>query len=86
MGTVESSADIVVRKQQLKPMFLRGLQSMNIIVGDTLVLEVEVGGFPVPEVTWYLNEKQISPTADKQIRKEGPFNMLAIPLTKVKLN
>ena len=82
-GTAESTADLVVRKKHLSPVFLKRLQSRTILVGQKLVLEVEVGGSPLPEVAWYLNEQQIVADAARQIREEGTNLRLVIPALKV---
>ena len=84
-GTAESTADLVIKKKQLSPVFLKRLQSRTINAGQKLVLEVEVGGSPLPEVTWYLNENQIFDSAERQIIMEGTHCLLVIQVLKVNL-
>ena len=59
-GSAESTADLVVKKKHLSPVFLRRLQSQVIALCQKLVLEVEIGGFRLPQVIWYSNEKQVN--------------------------
>ena len=75
-GSAESTADIVVRKKNLSPIFLKRLQSQEIDVGQKLLLEVEIGGSPVPEVTWYFNGNRISESPTRFFRVEGTHYML----------
>ena len=49
-GSSESSADVVIRRKELSPVFLKRLRGVAVEVGQPLLLEVEVGGIPAPEV------------------------------------
>ena len=82
-GSAESTADIVVRKKHHPPIFLRRLQSQILPFGKKLTLEAEIGGSPVPEVTWYLNGKMISENITRHIREEGSHFMLQLPKIEV---
>ena len=82
-GSAESKADIVVRKKHHPPIFLKRLQSQILPFGKKLILDVEIGGSPLPEVTWYLNGKMISENITRHIREEGSHFMLQIPEIQV---
>ena len=82
-GSAESTADLVVKKKHLSPVFLRRLQSQVIVLGQKLVLEVESGGFPLPQVTWYLNEEQVKYNSSRQIREQGSHFLLVVPNARV---
>ena len=82
-GSAESMADLVVKKKHLSPVFLRRLQSQVKILGQKLVLEVESGGFPQPQVTWYLNEEQVNSNSSRQIRELGSQFLLVVPNVRV---
>ena len=82
-GSAESTSDLVVKKKNLSPVFLRRLRSQDIILGRKLVLEVEIGGSPSPQVAWYLNEEQIIGNNSRQLSKQGNHFRLAIPMIKV---
>ena len=38
------------------PRIIKYPQSISIDEGDTIILECEALGFPVPQITWYLND------------------------------
>ena len=52
-GSVESNCDLIVRKKQFPPVFWQRLYNVNGEGSRRFVGEVEVGGWPVPDVTWY---------------------------------
>ena len=52
-GTAESTADLVVRRKQLSPVFLKRLRPVSETTGSRIVAEVEVGGTPSPNVFWF---------------------------------
>ena len=52
-GTAESTADLVVKRKQLSPVFLKRLQSISENAGNRVIVEVEVGGTPSPTVVWF---------------------------------
>ena len=82
-GSAESTADLVVKKKHLSPVFLRRLQSQGKVLGQKIVLEVEIGGFPLPQVTWYLNEEQVISNSSRQIREQGSHFLLVVPNARV---
>ena len=82
-GMAESIADVVVKKKQLSPVFLNRLQSKYHELGQRLIMEVEIGGKPSPEVFWYLNEREIKSGGDLQIRRHGNHATLIIESLKV---
>ena len=47
------NCDLIVRKKQFPPVFWQRLLNYEVSSGSRLVAEVEVGGWPLPEVTWY---------------------------------
>ena len=84
-GSAESTADLVVKKKHLSPVFLRRLHSQVKILGQRLVLEIEIGGFPQPQVTWYLNEEQVNSNSSRQIREQGSHFQLVVPNVRVSI-
>ena len=42
------------------PEFVKRPENISIDEGDTIILECEVRGFPVPQITWYLNDSTLS--------------------------
>ena len=84
-GSAESTADLVVKKKHLSPVFLRRLQSQVIVLGQKLVLEVESGGFPMPQVTWYLNEEQVNSDSSRHIREQGTHFLLIVSNVRVSI-
>ena len=42
------------------PEFVKRPENISIDEGDTIILECEVRGFPVPQITWYLNDSALS--------------------------
>lgn len=38
------------------PKIIKYPQNISIDEGDTIILECEALGFPVPQITWYLND------------------------------
>ena len=83
-GSAESTADLIVKRKQLSPVFLKRLQSISENMGGRLVAEVEVGGTPSPKVTWF---KDGIPIADQpghiKIHDDGPCHTLIIAKTDV---
>ena len=41
------------------PEIIRRPQNISIDEGDTIILECEALGFPVPQITWYLNDSAL---------------------------
>ena len=82
-GSAESTADLVVKKKHLSPVFLRRLRSQVIVLCQKLVLEVEIGGFPLPQVIWYSNEEQVNSNSSRQIRERGSQFLLFVPNMRV---
>ena len=84
-GIAESIADIIVKKKHLSPVFLKRLQSKYLELGQRLIMEVELGGSPIPEVYWYFNEKEIFPGTNNEIclRRLGCHATLIIESVKV---
>ena len=42
------------------PEFVKRPENISIDEGDTIILECEVRGFPVPQITWYLSDSALS--------------------------
>lgn len=42
------------------PEIIKEPQNISIDEGDTIILECEALGFPVPQITWYLNGSALS--------------------------
>ena len=81
-GTAESLADVIVKKETSAPVFLKRLTSHYLTLGKRLVMEVEVGGSPAPEVLWYFNEREISP-GKCVLRRQGACATLLISSVQV---
>lgn len=41
------------------PRFLRCLRDIWTLLGDEVVFEVEVAGYPAPDLTWYHQDKRV---------------------------
>ncbi|XP_052897549.1 obscurin [Anopheles moucheti] len=52
-GDVTTQCCVAVTPKQRPPVFLRLLQDHKLTVGDTLHMEAEIAGFPMPEVRWF---------------------------------
>ena len=53
LGHDVSNCDLIVRKKQFPPVFWRRLVDMDESSGARVVAEVEVGGWPIPEIAWF---------------------------------
>jgi len=53
LGSAECNCDLIVRKKQFPPVFWQRLYNVNGDGNRRFVGEIEVGGWPVPEVYWY---------------------------------
>ena len=53
LGSAECTCDLIVRKKQFPPVFWQRLYNVNGEGSRRFVGEIEVGGWPVPEVYWY---------------------------------
>jgi len=53
LGTAECNCDLIVRKKQFPPVFWQRLYNVNGDGNRRFVGEIEVGGWPVPDVYWY---------------------------------
>ena len=51
-GHAVSNCDLIVRKKQFPPVFWKRLYNYETSSGTRIVAEIEVGGWPVPEVSW----------------------------------
>jgi hypothetical protein len=83
-GSARSTADLVVRKKLRSPVMLRRLQNVQIVEGQRFVADIEVGGTPIPKVTWFKDGARIS-TGDNncQLRDDGCRHTLIIQQAKV---
>ncbi|XP_053676585.1 obscurin [Anopheles nili] len=52
-GDVTTQCGVAITPKQKPPVFLRSLQDHKLTVGDTLHMEAEIAGFPMPEVRWF---------------------------------
>ena len=78
-GTAESTADLVVKRKQLSPVFLKRLQSISENAGNRVIVEVEVGGTPSPTVVWFKDGVPIVNTPGHvKIHENGPCHTLII--------
>eukprot|EP00094_Tigriopus_californicus_P012097 TCALIF_11690-PA protein Name:"Similar to Palld Palladin (Mus musculus)" AED:0.35 eAED:0.35 QI:5/0/0/0.28/1/0.85/7/0/1595 len=60
LGHDISNCDLIVRKKQFPPVFWKRLVDTETSSGARLVAEVEVGGWPLPEVTWYKEDEIVT--------------------------
>lgn len=60
LGHDISNCDLIVRKKQFPPVFWKRLVDTETSSGARLVSEVEVGGWPLPEVTWYKEDEIVT--------------------------
>ena len=78
-GTAESTADLVVRRKQLSPVFLKRLRPVSETTGSRIVAEVEVGGTPSPNVFWFKDGISITNQPGHiKIYESGPCHSLII--------
>ena len=82
-GTAESLADVIVNRDSSAPVFINRLTSQYLTVGQRLVMEVEVGGDPLPQLRWYFNEKEISQGQSVVLRRQGACATLVINSVQV---
>ncbi|XP_050073153.1 obscurin isoform X1 [Anopheles maculipalpis] len=52
-GDVTTQCCVAITPKQKPPVFVRPLQDHKLTVGDTLHMEAEIAGFPMPEVRWF---------------------------------
>ncbi|XP_061508158.1 obscurin isoform X8 [Anopheles gambiae] len=52
-GDVTTQCGVAITPKQKPPVFVRPLQDHKLTVGDTLHMEAEIAGFPMPEVRWF---------------------------------
>ncbi|XP_058062873.1 obscurin [Anopheles bellator] len=52
-GDVTTQCCVAITPKQKAPVFIRPLQDHRLTVGDTLHMEAEIAGFPMPEVRWF---------------------------------
>ena len=85
-GTAESTADLVVRKKQLSPVFLKRLRPISENEGCRIVAEVEVGGTPSPNVFWFKDGFGITNQPGHiKIHENGPCHTLIIANVTVRI-
>ena len=60
LGHAVSNCDLIVRKKQFPPVFWQRLYNYEAEAGSRLVAEVEVGGWPVPTVTWFKDDEVLT--------------------------
>ena len=73
---------MIVKKDTSAPVFLKRLISQYLTPCQRLVMEVEVGGCPAPEVRWYFNEREIS-HGKCVLRRQGASATLLISSVQV---
>ena len=85
-GTAESLADVIVNRDSSAPVFINRLTSQYLNVGQRLVMEVEVGGDPLPELRWYFNQREITQGSSVVLRRQGASATLLINSAQVIIN
>jgi hypothetical protein len=73
LGHAVSNCDLIVRKKQFPPVFWQRLYNYEAEAGSRLVAEVELGGWPVPNVTWFKDEEVLT-TKTHTENYNGLFN------------
>ncbi|XP_040580693.1 uncharacterized protein [Lepeophtheirus salmonis] len=61
LGYETSTCDLIVRKKQFPPVFWKRLVNNIVNGGQRYIMEVEVGGWPIPDVYWYKDDEMIIP-------------------------
>ena len=86
-GTAESTTDLIVKRKELSPVFLKRLQSICENAGAKIIAEVEVGGTPNPDVLWLKDGVVImNKPGHIKIHSNGPCHTLIIANLKVMLS
>lgn len=78
-GSVESSAQLIVRVQSMPPTFSEALHDQRVQEGEPMRFVVRVGGHPPPAVTWYREAQALVSSPDFVIEQQGDVHTLRIP-------
>ena len=78
-GSAESTADLIVKRKQLSPVFLKRLHPISENSGSRIVAEIEVGGTPCPSVFWFKDGVRIvNKPGQVKMHQNGPCHTLII--------
>ncbi|KAL7294623.1 hypothetical protein TKK_0011927 [Trichogramma kaykai] len=72
LGADKSSAEATVRKIYQAPVFMQKFTDLQQAVGNDAKFVARVGGKPLPEISWYFNDKLIIPDGNKyKVKRDG---------------
>uniref|UniRef100_A0A0R3RFL4 Immunoglobulin I-set domain protein n=1 Tax=Elaeophora elaphi TaxID=1147741 RepID=A0A0R3RFL4_9BILA len=77
-GKVEASAMLTVNKKTEPPNIVTEMKSRQVNEGETVNFSIKVTGYPIPEVTWFLNGEPISPDGKMKITEEDGTHTLVM--------
>ncbi|VDN04253.1 unnamed protein product [Thelazia callipaeda] len=77
-GKTEASSTLTVRKKSEPPSITAEMKSRQVNEGTTVTFSVNVAGYPVPEVAWFLNGEPIFDGGDISITSENGEHTLKI--------
>ncbi len=87
-ASVENPAGVIKTKKakvtvQQVPVFLKAPEDASVSQGKDVTYEAQLSAFPTPKVTWLLNGKPLTPTADCSITFDTPTQKASLTLRKV---
>ncbi|CAM4905811.1 unnamed protein product [Rotaria socialis] len=90
-ASVENTAGVIKTKKvkvtvQQVPVFLKAPDDASASQGTDVRYEAQLSGFPAPKVTWLLNGKPLTPTADCLITFDAATQKASLTLRKVDAN
>nr|UEK51414.1 titin-like protein 1 [Parasacculina yatsui] len=82
-GTSTSSAEVVVRKISLPPVFDHRLGSQTVVPGRRVLLDATVSGIPAPTVRWLKDNVPVYSSSRIHAKQEGNRLLLVIDCVNV---
>ena len=82
-GFDKSAATLVVRKKHLAPILLGRLKPAKVTAGETFVAEIQVGGNPDPNVTWFHDNGKITQGQRIKLFRHGNRHRIVISNVQV---
>ncbi|KAI6223322.1 hypothetical protein M3Y95_00877500 [Aphelenchoides besseyi] len=68
------------------PRFTKCLQDCWTSLGETVVFSVDVMGTPIPQITWYINDKRIDESSEKYNISNPSVNSFRLEIKDVQIN
>ncbi|CAG2187953.1 Myosin light chain kinase, smooth muscle,Myosin light chain kinase family member 4,Death-associated protein kinase 2,Myosin light chain kinase 3,Death-associated protein kinase 1,Death-associated protein kinase 3,Myosin light chain kinase 2, skeletal/cardiac muscle [Mytilus edulis] len=68
----------IIPEGAVPPKFTKGLEDTTIVEGNSVRLEVQVKGFPEPEIEWYKERRQLFSGRHFTVSTEGDLHVLTI--------